>query len=223
MRADQLYVQMSQQSGSSAIAKLEALELIQVFLELRRSSHEPILEVGGGLGTITKMLLRLTKSPIVSLEYQEECIRKLQKLEKMSGGRLKVVDSIPEVAFEVIIVDGPYKPREMRSAINASRGLLRWIAFEGGRTESRVQISHFLFLEGYRQMSVEFRSQNYRPALTIFFVDWNQRSTPVQITLDYLLNNIRNFAKYLRLLLNRNGHKHLGVANRREGEFGVLR
>ena len=217
----EIYESFKIKAGSHSIANLRALELLDIFVKIDDSKN-PILEIGAGIGTVTTLLLSKTDVEIYAHEYQEACLQELDSLKKKYSNRLHVDKKIESLTYKFVIIDGPYDKKEMFEALRCSRNSLCWIAIENGRTSTRIQISSSLFRLRLRQQVVEFRRADYRPSLTLFFLDnvpYRQKS---QILSDYVVVIFRFWPKYLKLLMRRGGSKHFRIGKKLEGEKGVV-
>ncbi len=216
-----IFEDFKNQPGSHSISNLRALELLEIFVKIDVTKN-PILEIGAGLGTVTTLLLSATDDDIYAHEYQEACLQRLDSLKEKYPGRLHVSDRINALAYKFVVIDGPYDKKEMLDALRCSKNTLCWIAIENGRTSTRIQISSSLFKLGMRQQVVEFRRANYKPSLTLFFLDNVPYRQNSQILSDYILAMLRFWPKYLKLLMSRRGSKHFRIGKKLEGEKGVI-
>jgi hypothetical protein len=218
----EIYESFNSGEGSHSISNLRALELLEIIIKMDDSDF-PILEIGAGIGTITTLLLRKTSVEIYAHELQDSCIDRLSDLQKTYPARLFVDSYIKPLAYKFVVIDGPYDKDEMFDALKSSKSSIRWIAIENGRTATRIQISSLLFRLGVRQQVVEFRRANYKPSLTVFFLDRTPYRQSIQIFLDYILVMSKFWPKYLKLLMRPGGSKHFRVGKKIEEEFGVVR
>lgn len=216
--ASDIYSQFSKMPGSHSIANRRALELFEIFIRLDKSEN-PILEIGAGIGTITRLLLSTTKQKIYAQEFNDECIIKLTKIKKKYQARLYINKEIVANSYKFIIIDGPYNKLQMLNAIKLSANSLSWIAIENGRTATRIQIANSLYKAGFRQSVVEFKRPNFKPSLTLFFVETPPYKLRIQSLFDFLVIMCRFWPKYIKLILKYGG-KHYKVGKKLENEFG---
>src|SRR3989344_9025597 len=104
-----IYRQFKQQSGSEHIAKPTTIEaLLQV---CREENPKRILEMGGGIGTISYLLLKNSQAVVDIYEDNDFCLGKLaEKLSEFQGGRYNIINNyhtLPPVKdYDLMIVDG---------------------------------------------------------------------------------------------------------------------
>jgi hypothetical protein len=218
----ELFNTFKNKEGAHSISNARALELIEIFIKMD-DSETPILEVGAGIGTITTLLLNKTNVEIYAHELQASCVEKLGDIKKKYPGRPQIDSNIKPLIYKFIVIDGPYDKNEMFAALKLSKNTIRWIAIENGRTATRIQISSSLFRLGIRQQVVEYRRANYKPSLTVFFLDSAPYRQVAQNFSDYIQAMFKFWPKYLRLLIRRGGTKHYRVGRKIEGELGPLR
>src|SRR3989338_7153575 len=93
---------------SGAIAKPVSLEVIINIC--REENPKSILEIGGGMGTITHLLLKETSAHVDTYEPDLFCIEKMREHLKEYNGRFEIIESYrilpPRRDYDLIIVDG---------------------------------------------------------------------------------------------------------------------
>ena len=97
-----------QKDGSDAISGVATLDaLIEICKE---RNPKTILELGGGIGTITYALLANSDATVDVYEHNEFCRKQLHENFKMYRERMRVVPSYdilpPRSKYDLIIVDG---------------------------------------------------------------------------------------------------------------------
>ena len=75
--ARDLHAKYSAMEGSAQIALIYSLEQLDALLKLYRPTH--ILELGGGIGTISELLLLKSDAKIEVVENNDFCIEKMVK------------------------------------------------------------------------------------------------------------------------------------------------
>ena len=75
--ARELHAKYSAMEGSAQIALIYSLEQLDALLKLYRPTH--ILELGGGIGTISELLLLKSDAKIEVVENNDFCIEKMVK------------------------------------------------------------------------------------------------------------------------------------------------
>lgn len=175
-------------ADSSHIADLGSLEVIEglsfVFAAEEAKRKEPwILEVGSGIGTITRLLVKTYRSNVIAYEVDGFCLDQLLKLRnhlpKQNRNKLHirselqfreaVTEEVENQDFFAIFVDGPISKKNLSLAISNSQNL-KFVFVQGWRLIQRFQISTLLFRCNFSQQYIEFR-QNGRPTCAVFFVN----------------------------------------------------
>ena len=111
-------------SRVSAISSFEFLQVIKGFTLFDLIANKnPILEVGSGIGTITKVLLDNCSNKIYCYELNSFCRGKLMDIKKNyrnASHRIYVtgnIDDYMEINFIQIILDGPISNDQLRKVI----------------------------------------------------------------------------------------------------------
>jgi len=175
-------------ADSSHIADLGSLEVIEglsSFFAAEESKRKKpsILEVGSGVGTITRLLLKIYRSNIIAYEIDSFCLDELAKLRnqlpKQNRDRLhirselqflqEVTEEVENQGFFAIFIDGPISKKNLSLAISNSKNL-KFVFIQGWRLIQRFQISTLLFRGNFQQQYIEFR-HNGRVTCAVFFVD----------------------------------------------------
>ena len=103
-----IYTQFKKRSGSSNIAKPPAIDTILRICD--RVHPTRVLELGGGIGTITYALLKYTNTHVDVYEQNNFCATELKK--NLSGyeDRYTIIDSYlklpPHRSYDLLIIDG---------------------------------------------------------------------------------------------------------------------
>ena len=106
-----LYHYFKNQKGSQEIAKPITIEvLLRICQEL---SPKRILEIGGGLGTISRLLLEHSDAHIDIYEDNDFCIEKLKENLSRFESRYTIVDTYamlpPSRDYDLMVIDGADK------------------------------------------------------------------------------------------------------------------
>jgi len=217
--SEEVFEKYRQKSGSKAMAKLEALRAIE-FLTLYEnfSAKHNILEIGGGIGTITNLLLLCTQSTIYVQESSEFCQSELKKLQLGFPSRVKISSGIENQSYGFIIIDGPYNIKELEIALKSSKEL-KIILFEGGRVKSRIEVLHQINKLKFRVQYLEVRNSKYKSVAGIFFLGKYREQKRSESLLDFLVIYLRLKLKYVRLAAITSKAKHVG--SWQEDENGI--
>ena len=216
---------LGQSSAISSFGNLQLIKGLSFFYNDTETNH-PILEIGGGIGTITKTLLENYQCDIYCYEMNEFCLKMLAELQNQGNNseRLNVSSDLSEwleINFSAVIIDGPISRKQMRGIINKSSEL-KFILVENYRLLSRLHISIELFKSRYRQQYLEVR-HNFKPVAAVFFVEKTSNSAiSVHRCVDVLFTFLRIFPKLvLHIFLSRG--KILKVGKVKEDGYGILK
>ena len=217
--SEKVFEKYEQKLGSLAMAKLEALRAIEFFAQYKDlSANYNILEIGGGIGTITNLLLQCTESKVYVQESNEFCRSELRELKAQFPSRVEISSGIENQSYEFIIIDGPYNSKELDLALKSSVGL-KIIIFESGRIKSRVGVLLQVSKLKFRVQYLEFRDKNYKSAAGIFLLEKHPKRKRSEIGLDFLFIYLRLKLKYIRLVATTPKAKFSG--SWQEGETGI--
>ena len=165
----------------SAISKLGNLQVLQGLsyffpTSAKTATHQPILEVGAGIGTITRILLQSYRNEVYCYELDQFCLGELRMLKKNHAKkyskRLHVISNLDKcdaINFFAIIIDGPISKKELSKIIKSSNNL-KFIVIENYRLLQRFWVTKLLYKAKFRQQYVEIR-HSFKPTATIFFVE----------------------------------------------------
>jgi hypothetical protein len=163
---------------------LEVIEGLGHFFPRSESRLSLVLEIGGGIGTITRLLLEVFESDIVCLETNEFCLGELRKLKmqllKEKQNRLHIVSEFGMIStlfqsqssqidrnFLAIFIDGPISYKELSMAIEKSTEL-KFVFVQGWRLWQRFQVSTLLLRSRFHQQYIEIRHDE-KVTSAIFF------------------------------------------------------
>lgn len=221
----------------SSIADLGSLEVIEglsyFYPRQERSAglRPQILEVGSGIGTITRLLLKCYESDIVCYEVNEFCLDKLyevkRSLKKTEQSRMIIMSNLQvfnqtrrlkhngsesEIGpFFSIFIDGPILSRDLANAISNSSEL-QFIYIQGWRLMQRMQVSRLLLQANLIQSYVEIKHSG-RVTSTIFFVTCGDavKKKKLRATLSFVATNLNLLPKVVKNLIQSNGKNfHIG-------------
>ena len=120
-----IYRAFKQKEGSEQIA---GPITIQVILNICQNNPKRILEMGGGIGTISYTLLKNSDAFVDIYEVDDFCLNKLK--ENLSGleGRYQIIENYrilpPQREYDLIIVDGGINPERASKAVQAGANTL---------------------------------------------------------------------------------------------------
>ena len=210
----------------SAISSLGNLQVIRGLAQFRLTKDtNPILEVGSGIGTITKELLENFNNEIFCYELDDFCFRKLLELKKSnflhSERRLHLTSSLidySEINFSAIVIDGPISKSDLIKIVNKSSEL-KFVAVENYRLLQRVWVTKALYKGKFRQQFVEILHNN-RPSTSVFFTNQQTSGGRFHIIFDFILVLLRIYPKLILHTYLSKGHilfmgKNIETKNRR--------
>lgn len=166
------------------------------------ASDKPILEVGSGIGTITKVLLKNSSNKIYCYELNSFCREKLMLIKKQNGNdaknRIYITDNITtlkKINFYKIIIDGPISKKHLRNIVSNSPDL-KIVVIENYRLRQRVWVAKALYKNKFRQQFVEILHDD-RPSAAIFFTNRNARPLRFHIIFDFNITLLRLLPKLI--------------------------
>jgi hypothetical protein len=187
----------------SAISSFGFLRVIKgfTFFELM-ASEKPILEVGSGIGTITRVLLDNCSNKIFCYELNSFCREKLIAIKnrnyKNAKHRMQVssnIDDFNGVNFSQIIIDGPISKKQLRKIVQNSTDL-KLVAIENYRLLQRVWVAKALYKGKFRQQFVEIL-HNDKPSAAVFFTNKQSQTAYFHILSDFILVLLRLLPKLI--------------------------
>jgi len=188
---------------NSAISSRGNLQVIKglLFFSLN-SKMNPILEVGPGIGTITKTLLENCNDEIYCYELDDFCIRELLKLKESNylgaKKRLHLSSNICDftgINFSAIIIDGPIDKNDLIKIVQKSSEL-KFVAVENYRLLQRVWLAKALYKGKFRQQFVEIMHDN-RLTTSVFITNNQVNAGKLHIIFDYTLTFTRILPKLI--------------------------
>lgn len=178
----------------SAISSSNFLNLLQgfswIFPEAQRKNHK-ILEIGAGIGTCTRILIKCYKCDVVCYELNDFCLLELDKIRSklLRRNRLLITNDVKkfkELNFFSIIIDGPIKNFDLFTLIKNSSNL-KFILIENYRLYTRLLVGIYLKKNGFRQQYIEFRIDQ-KPIGAIFLVEKPKlRTQRLHMRIDFFL------------------------------------
>lgn len=169
-RAQEIYGRFAARSGAEHIASPIGLHALLAVVDKTKPKY--ILEVGGGIGTLSYALLTYSEARIDVFEDHPFCIDQLRKALVRYEDRYTLLDTyeryaLPRTAYDVVIIDGGGHA----FIYNLIRELddVRVIFIEGGRREQRKQARRAL-RHRYVFKPVRYRDlhKKYKGAHAIF-------------------------------------------------------
>ena len=166
------------------------------------SSDKPILEIGSGIGTITRVILGNCSNDIYCYELDSFCREKLMVIQKQNKNnaqnRLYITGNIADlnnINFSQIIIDGPISKKQIQSIVSNSPDL-KIVTIENLRLLQRVWVASALYKKRFRQQVVEISHDN-RSTGVIFFTNKSVRILRFHVIFDYLLTLSRLLPKLI--------------------------
>jgi len=187
----------------SAISSFGFLEVIKgfTFFDLI-ASKKPILEVGSGIGTITRVLLDNCSNKIYCYELNSFCRGKLIAIKnrnyKNAKHRMQVtsnIDDLNGVNFSQIIIDGPISNKQLRKVVQNSTDL-KLVVIENYRLLQRVWVAKVLYKGKFRQQFVEIL-HNDKPSAAVFFTNKQSQTAYFHILFDFIFVLLRLLPKLI--------------------------
>lgn len=198
------YERMSRTKVSrvSAISSFEFLQVIKGFTLFDLIANKnPILEVGSGIGTITKVLLDNCSNKIYCYELNSFCRGKLMDIKKnYRNARYRIyvtgnIDDYMGINFIQIILDGPISNDQLRKVIHNSKDL-KLVVIENYRLLQRVWVAKALYKGKFRQQFVEI-FYNDKPRAAVFFTNKPSQTAYFHIIFDFVLVMLRLLPKLI--------------------------
>lgn len=199
--------------------------------------QNPILEIGAGVGTLTRLLLKVFENPIVCFELDDYCIQKLEEFKEslcpQLGGRLAITKNLRNLDSEMcathsiangyygLVIDGPILGRDLLDSIRRSKNL-RFVFVERYRLIQRAQVALFLFRCGFQQQYFETR-HNSRTTGAFFVVDISTNgffSQKIRAFVDFFITCLRLYPKLAKNLYQSKG-RNFKVGRYQENSKGV--
>jgi hypothetical protein len=192
----------SKLSKASAISSFEFLQVIKglTFFDLTLN-RKPILEVGSGIGTITKVLLDNSYNQIYCYELNGFCRKKLMDIKKNysnANNRMQVtgnIDDLNNINFCQIIIDGPISLKQLRKVVSNSTDL-KLVVIENYRLLQRIWVAMALYNGKFKQQFVEIL-HNDKSSAAIFFTNKQSRVAHFHIIFDFFLVMLRLLPKLI--------------------------
>jgi ribosome biogenesis protein Nip4 len=187
----------------SAISSFGFLQVVQglTFFGLT-PSKQPILEVGSGVGTTTKVILDNCYNEIYCYELNSFCRKKLMSIKKLNYKNAKYrmrvtsnIDDLNDINFCHIIVDGPISKKQLRKVVSNSTDL-RLVAIENYRLLQRVWVAKALYKNKFRQQFVEIL-HNDKSSAAVFFTNKQSQAAHFHIVFDFILVMLRLLPKLI--------------------------
>lgn len=137
----------SRQAGSEHIAKPTSLEAI--FQVCKSNRLERVLELGGGLGTISTLLLQHSEAEVDIYEHNEYFRNKLQENLAKFSGRYQLFSDYrmlpPKRDYDLVVVDGGHTRADSPSEASGFNASI-WFYL------NYLQSVRFVYIEGKRHI-----------------------------------------------------------------------
>jgi hypothetical protein len=193
--AEEIFLRYSTKSGSEQCASLFSIKSLE-FLIIN-NSFSKILELGGGLGTLTELMLRISESDLITVENNSFCINEIEK--NLSDQRpyklLKDYDQIYQFDFELLVIDVNNGIFNISELIKQSTNC-RAIFIEGHHLAHRINISREIFRKRRIQKLKDMRPARGKKGCAVFLSEvdnsiWHHKAffsylhifTPLKMTL----------------------------------------
>lgn len=209
----------------SSIADLGSLEVIEGLsfffprAELDQiKSNTWILEIGSGIGTITRLLLKNYRSDIVCYEVNDFCLKTLRQLKsnlnRTLKSRMQIYSNLDflngqnqiqknhDVAnLFAIFCDGPISRRDLKAAIINSVNL-HIVFVQGWRLFQRWEIARLINCAKKRQSYVEIKHKG-SVTCAIFFVTNQQgvRFPSIRAFIDLMVISMQLLPKMIKNMI----------------------
>lgn len=208
----------------SAIAGFSSLSIIKGLSYFALiPKNKPILEIGAGIGTITKVLLESYSGDIYAYELNDFCLSKLEKIRKsdfkQSKKRLHLtsnLDNFNGINFSVIVIDGPISKKQLYSIVQNSSEL-KLVIIDNYRLLQRVWVAKALRKAKFRQQFIEI-IVNEKPGAAVFFTFKQTKKLRMHTVIDFTLVFLRIFPKLARHVYSSKG-RVLTLGNKIEVKF----
>lgn len=188
-----LHEKYSAYDGSEQIALLYSLETLEELLKTRTPTH--ILELGGGIGTISELILVKSNAILEVIENNQFCReRMVQNLSELR--KYKLIDNYQYLSggslADMLVIDannGIYNVSKLISLMPN----IEVIFIEGHHLAHRINISLSLWRKGLIQKFYDERPKRGDKGCGIFIISKKTRREWLLPTLTFL-NTYKNFA-----------------------------
>ncbi len=167
--------EFAQKPLSSGIATLPSLLVLDSIL--RTYEIKNVLEIGRGLGTLTKFIGQNFNVNIYSVESDSYCIK--ESALNCTGISYSHFREIHEIDFSIlesldlVVIDGPIPRSSFRSLFNSNKN--RIFFFENHQLVTKIRVLSFLFSRGRHSRYVEmFPFHNFEgPSYVVSLPRWS--------------------------------------------------
>lgn len=212
----EIHSRYSLKSGSEQCASLFSIYSLESLITDKH--FKKILELGGGLGTLTELMLQITEAELITVENNNYCIKQIQKnlLNQRPYTLLTNYNKIVHFDFDLLVIDVNNGIFSVTDLVAASTDL-RAIFIEGHHLAHRIKISREIFRKKQVQKLEDLRPGRGEKGCAIFSITvdnsiWNHRAYLSYLNVypallsSLLIIRIRNtigkgFNKYERLRL----------------------
>jgi hypothetical protein len=184
--ARELHAKYSAMEGSAQIALIYSLEQLDALLKLYRPTH--ILELGGGIGTISELLLLKSDAKIEVVENNDFCIEKMVK--NLSHLReYKLIDDYKFLSSgsqaDMLVIDVNNGIFNISKLISLMPNL-KVIFIEGHHLAHRLNISRALKQKGSIQEFRDLRPRRGQKGCGVFYTRSSTSGKDVAVYLSFL-------------------------------------
>lgn len=151
-----IYTLFKKRPGSGNIAKPTAIDVVMDIC--KREKPKRVLELGGGIGTVTYTVLKHSNAYIDVYEQNDFCTHQMRKNLKKFEARYSIIESYlilpPTRKYELVIIDGGEAKDHTNGYAETVWLFLSYLDFvnviyiEGNRNEQRKQVRRALHSKG---------------------------------------------------------------------------
>lgn len=165
--SQEVHLKYSMKSGSEQCASLfsiQSLESLSI-----KNDFKKILELGGGLGTLTELLLRISTSELTTIENNDFCINqsKINLVEQRAHILLSDYEKIVDFDFDLLVIDVNNGIFNITELIKQSTNM-QAIFIEGHHLAHRVNISREIFRKKRIQKLKDMRPARGKKGCAVF-------------------------------------------------------
>lgn len=168
--AEEIFLRYSTKSGSEQCASLFSIKSLE-FLIIKNSFYN-ILELGGGLGTLTELMLQVSESDLITVENNSFCINEIEKnLSNQRPYKLLIdYEQIERFDFELLVIDVNNGIFNVSDLVKRSTNC-RVIFIEGHHLAHRINISREVFRKRQIQKLEDLRPARGKKGCAVFLLE----------------------------------------------------
>jgi hypothetical protein len=183
--AEEIFLRYSIKSGAEQCASLFSIKSLE-FLIIKNSFYN-ILELGGGLGTLTELMLRVSESDLTTVENNPFCINEIEKnlYNQRPYKLLRDYSQINRFDFELLVIDVNNGIFNISELVKRSTNC-RAIFIEGHHLAHRINISREVFRKRQIQKLEDWRPARGKKGCAVFFLEVDNSVWHSKAFLSYL-------------------------------------